>query len=142
MRIAHEAFFVYAFDVSLKRKLAYLAASLIAAGGMFTGHALGGAGSDSTLAANVIGILSWVAAGVTAVLIDRSVPARAVGFASLGLPLVWFGGLLVSEGVSFWLLGLVLLGLFALLAGASATGAKWMLRPRTHRSRRVRRTHP
>jgi hypothetical protein len=140
-RIARGAFFLYPLDVSLKRKLASLAASLIAAGGMFTGHALGGSGSDSTLAANLVGILSWVVAGVTAVLIDRSVPPRAVGFASLGLPLVWFGGLLVSEGVGFWLLGLVMLGLFALLAGASAAGTRWMLRPRTHRSRRVRRTH-
>lgn len=127
--------------MSLKRKIAYLAASVIAAGGMFAGHALGGPQSDSTLLANLVGILGWVVAGVTAVLIDRSVPARAVGFASLGLPLVWFGGLLVEEGVTFWLAGLVLLGVFAFLAGASAAGMKWLLRPRGPRFRRVRRTH-
>lgn len=129
------------FPVSLQRKIAYLAASVIAAGGMFAGHALGGPQSDSTVLANLVGILGWVVAGVTAVLIDRSVPARAVGFASLGLPLVWFGGLLVEEGMTFWLAGLVLLGVFAFLAGASAAGMKRLLRPRDHRSRRVRRTH-
>lgn len=128
--------------MSLKRKIAYVAASVIAAGGMFAGHALGGPQSDSTVLANLVGILGWVVAGVTAVLIDRSVPPRAVGFASLGLPLVWFGGLLVEEGMTFWLAGLVLLGVFAVLAGASAAGTKWMLRPRDRRSRRVRRTHP
>ncbi len=130
MRIAHGAVFVYALRVPLKRKLAYLAASLIAAGGMFTGHALGASASDTSDAANLIGILSWVVAGVIAVLIDQSVPPRAVGFASLGLPLVWFGGLLVSEGVGLWLAGLVILGLLALLAGVSAAGMKWILRPR------------
>ena len=140
MRIAHGAVFVYALLVPLKRKLAYLAASLIAAAGMFTGHELGGPASNSSGAANLIGILSWVVAGVVAVLIDRSVPPRAVGFASLGLPLVWFGGLLVSEGVGLWLAGLVMLGLFALLAGASAAGVKWLLRPRGPRARRARGT--
>ena len=138
MRSPHEAVFVYALLVPLKRKLAYLAASLIAAGGMFTGHALGGPGSETSGAADLIGILSWVVAGVIAVLIDRSVPPRAVGFASLGLPLVWFGGLLVEEGMTFWLAGLALLGVFALLAGASAAGTKWMLRPRGAQSRRRR----
>ena len=128
-------------SVSLQRKFAYVAASVIAAGGMFAGHALGGPQSDSTILANLVGILAWVVAGIVAVLIDRSVPPRAVGFASLALPLVWFGGLLVEEGMTFWLAGLALLALFALLAGASAAGTKWMLRPRGHRSRRVRRTH-
>lgn len=126
--------------MSLQRKIAYVAASVIAAGGMFAGHALGGPQSDSTVLANLVGILAWVVAGVVAVLIDRSVPPRAVGFASLALPLVWFGGLLVEEGMTFWLAGLALLALFALLAGGSAAGMKWMLRPRGQRSRRVRRT--
>lgn len=129
-------------SVPLKRKLAYLAATFIAAGGMFLGHSLGGSVSGESPAADLIGVLSWVVAGVAAVLIDRSVPPRAVGFASLGLPLVWFGGLLVSEGVGFWLLGLALLGLFALLAGASATAMKWLLRPRRHGARRARRVQP
>lgn len=119
--------------------MAYIAASVIAAGGMFTGHALGGPQSDSTALANLIGILAWVVAGSVAVLIDRSVPPRAVGFASLALPLVWFGGLLVEEGMTFWLLGLALLALFALLAGVSAAGTKWMLRPRGAQVRRRRR---
>jgi hypothetical protein len=126
--------------VSLQRKIAYLAASAIAAGGMFAGHALGGPQSDSTILANLVGILGWVVAGAAAVLIDRTVPPRAVAFASLGLPLVWFGGLLVEEGMAFWLLGLALLALFALLAGLSAAAVKWLLRPRGVNTRRKRRT--
>lgn len=107
---------------------------------MFTGHAIGQGADDSAIAANLIGVLSWAVAGVVAVLVDRSVPPRAVGFASLALPLVWFGGLLVSEGVGFWFLALALLGAFAVLAGASAAFTKWLLRPRSRgrRSRRVR----
>ncbi len=130
---------MYSFPVSLKRKMAYVAASVIAAGGMFAGHALGGPETASTTLANLVGILAWVVAGSAAVLIDRSVPPRAVGLASLGLPLVWFGGLLVEEGMTFWLAGLALLAVFALLAGASAAGTKWMLRPRGAQSRRRRR---
>ena len=139
MRIAHGAFFLYPFPVSLKRKIAYVAASVIAAGGMFAGHALGGPESESTTLANLLGILAWVVAGIVAVLIDRSVPARAVGFASLGLPLFWFGGLLVEEGMTFWLAGLALLGLFALLAGTAAAGTKWLLSPRAAQMVRRRR---
>lgn len=95
---------------------------------MIAGHALAGAqrasGEESPLAP-ALGLLSWVAAGIVAVLIDRTVPARAVGFASLALPLVWFGMLLVSEDNSLWLLGLAALVVFALIAAASAwaTGA-------------------
>ena len=140
MRIAHGAFFVYAFGVTWRRRLSYLAASLIAAAGMFTGHAMGQGPAESPGPAHLVGILSWVAAGIVAVLIDRSVPPRAVGVASLALPLVWFGGLLVSEGVGFWFAALVLLGVFALLAGASAAVTKWLLqsRGRPRRSRRIR----
>lgn len=105
---------------------------------MFTGHAMGQGPDASAGAAQLVGILSWVAAGIAAVLIDRSVPARAVGFASLALPLVWFGGLLVSEGVGFWFAALALLGVFALLAGVSAAVMKWLLQTR-HRPRRSRR---
>lgn len=107
----------------VRRRLAYLSASLIAAFGMMGGHRLAGAsraaGEDSPLAQG-LGILSWVAAGIVAVLIDRTVPARAVGFASLALPLVWFGMILVSEDNSLWLLGLAALVIFALIAAASA----------------------
>lgn len=130
---------MYPLGVPWRRRLSYLAASVIAAAGMFTGHAVGRGPDESAGAAQLIGILSWVVAGVAAVLIDRSVPPRAVGFASLALPLVWFGGLLVSEGVGFWFAALVLLGVFALLAGASAAVMKWLLqRGRRRRSRRIR----
>lgn len=133
-------FFMYAFGVPWRRRLSYLAASVIAAAGMFTGHAMGRGADDTAGTAHLVGIFSWVAAGIVAVLIDRSVPPRAVGFASLALPLVWFGGLLVSEGVGFWFAALVLLGAFALLAGASAAIMKWLLQPRGRhrRSRRIR----
>ena len=126
--------------MSLRRRLAYVAASAIAAAGMFAGHAMGRAAADGSSAADLIGILSWVAAGVVAVLIDRSVPPRAVGVASLALPLVWFGGLLVSEGVGLWLAGLALLLIFAVLAGASAAAMKWLLRRGRGHGRRARRT--
>lgn len=131
---------MYPFGVPWRRRLSYLAASVIAAVGMFTGHAMGQGPDESAGVAQLVGILSWVAAGIVAVLIDRSVPPRAVGFASLALPLVWFGGLLVSEGVGFWLAALALLGVFALLAGVSAAVMKWLLQPRNRprRSRRIR----
>ena len=131
---------MYPLVVPWRRRLSYLAASVIAAAGMFAGHAMGQGPDEAAGAAQLVGILSWVAAGVVAVLIDRSVPPRAVGFASLALPLVWFGGLLVSEGVGFWVAALALLGVFALLAGASAAVMKWLLQPRGRhrRSRRIR----
>ncbi|HUF24253.1 MAG TPA: hypothetical protein VMN81_09010 [Vicinamibacterales bacterium] len=117
--------------MSLRRRLAYLSASLIAAAGMMAGHALAGAaraaGEESQLAP-ALGLLSWVAAGIAAVLIDRTVPPRAVGFASLALPLVWFGMLLVSEDNSLWLLGLAALAVFALIAAASAAMTKAVIR--------------
>lgn len=87
---------------------------------------------------DMLGILSWVVAGIAAVLIDRTVPARAVGFASLALPLVWFGGLLVSEDRSMWLMGLLTLVVFALLAGVSAAATKLLFRSRSRT--RTRRT--
>jgi len=117
--------------VPLRRRLAYLSASLIAAAGMIAGHTVAGtsraAGGESPLAP-ALGLLSWVAAGIVAVLIDRDVPARAVGFASLALPLVWFGMLLVSEDNSLWLLGLAALAVFALMAAASAWATRAVLR--------------
>lgn len=120
--------------VSFRRKLSYIAASVIAAAGMMTGHWLAesarAAGGESALAQG-LGLASWVVAGVAAVLIDRTVPARAVAFASLALPLVWFGGLLVSEDNTLWLLGLVALTVFALAAGLSAGATKLLLRSRT-----------
>jgi hypothetical protein len=118
-------------NVPLRRRLAYLSASLIAAAGMIAGHTVAGAsraiGGESQLAP-ALGLLSWVAAGIVAVLIDRDVPARAVGFASLALPLVWFGMLLVSEDNSLWLLGLAALAVFALIAAASAWATRAVLR--------------
>ena len=112
----------------IRRRLAYIAASVIAAVGMFAGHTLGKASDESTGLANLVAIASWVVAGVVAVVIDRTVPARAVGFASLALPLVWFGTVLVSEGVGFWFLALLLIAAFALLAGLSAAGTKLLFR--------------
>jgi len=117
--------------------LSYIAASVIAAAGMMTGHAIGQGPDDTATLANVIGVLSWVVAGIAAALIDRSVPPRAVGLASMALPLVWFGTLLVSEGVGLWFLGLLLIGAFALLAGTAAAGTKWLLRPRDGRRSRA-----
>lgn len=129
--------------VSLRRKLSYIAASVIAGAGMMTGHwmatAARQAGGESAIA-NSLGILSWVIAGAVAVLIDRSVPPRAVALASLALPLVWFGGLLVSEDRTMWLLGFVLLLVFALLAGVSAAAVKWLFKlSRRSRARRYSR---
>ena len=117
----------------LRRRFSYIAASFIAAAGMMGGHALAGAAANDggSAAAQWIGVLSWVVAGITAVLIDRSVPARAVGFASMALPLVWFGMLLVSEEHTLLLLGLVAMAVFGLVAGLSAGATKWLLRPRS-----------
>ena len=128
--------------MSFRRRLCYLAASAIAAAGMMTGHWMAGAaraaGEESALAQG-LGLVSWVIAGVAAVLIDRSVPPRAVAFASLALPLVWFGGLLVSEEGTVWILGLIALAVFALVAGLSAGATKRLLRPRGARTRRTHR---
>lgn len=109
-----------------------------------TGHWLAGsaraAGDESALAQG-LGLFSWVIAGVVAVLIDRTVPARAVAFASLALPLVWFGGLLVAEDNTLWIFGLVALTVFALAAGLSAGATKLLLRSRGRtRTRRTYRT--
>lgn len=122
---------MYACAVPVRRRLAYLSASLVAAAGMMAGHALAGAaraaGSESQLAP-ALGLLAWVAAGIVAVLIDRTVPARAVGVAALALPLVWFGTRLASDGNSLWLLGLGALAVFALIAAASAAVTRAVLR--------------
>lgn len=116
-------------NVPIRRRLSYIAASVIAAAGMMGGHALAGAsGAEGSAIAEWMGILSWAAAGVAAVLIDRTVPARAVGFASMALPLVWFGMLLVSEDRSLWFMGLLFIGLFALVAGLSAAGTRLLFR--------------
>lgn len=118
-------------NVPLRRRLSYIAASVIAAAGMMGGHWLAGAaraeGAESPFAQG-LGILSWAVAGILAVLIDRTVPARAVAFASLALPLVWFGMLLVSEENSLWLLGLAVMAVFALIAGLSAAATKLAFR--------------
>lgn len=122
---------MYPHRVSFRRKLAYVAASVIAAAGMMGGHWMANAaragGSESALAP-ALGLGSWIAAGIAAVLIDRSVPARAVAFASLALPLVWFGMLLVSEDNSLWILGLAAMAVFALLTGLAAAGTRFALR--------------
>ena len=127
MRIAHGAFFVYASCVPIRRRLACIAASVIAAAGMFAGHRMGKTSDDAGVA-NLVGIFSWVVAGIVAVLIDRTVPARVVGVASLALPLVWFGTVLVSEGVGFWFIALLLMAVFALLAAVSAGATKLLCR--------------
>lgn len=88
------------------------------------GHALARRYDDE---ANYVGVFSWVAAGVCAALIDRSVPARAVAVASLGLPLVWFGTLIVSEDHGLWMFGLAFLVFFAIIAGLSAAVTKRLL---------------
>ena len=115
----------------LRRRLAYIAASVIAAAGMMSGHWLAeasrAAGRESPLAQS-LGVLSWVVAGAVAALIDRTVPAHAVGVASLALPLVWFGMILVSEPNGLWLLGLGAMAVFALIAGLSAAATKAALR--------------
>jgi hypothetical protein len=117
--------------VPIRRRLAYVAASVIAAAGMFVGDGLGDAAREAggeSLAAAIIGIGSWIVAGIAAVLLDRTVPARAVGFASLGLPLVWFGATVVSDDRSLWWAGLLLLGAFAALAALSAAATKLLFR--------------
>jgi len=114
-----------------RRRLAYLAASVVAAAGMMTGHALGQAAhaaGTSAAAAAAIGIGAWVAAGIAAVLIDRTVPARAVAVASIALPLVWFGTMIVSEERELWWVGLALLVLFAAVAGLAAAAAGFFFR--------------
>ena len=122
--------------MSLKRRLAYVAASVIAAAGMMTGHWMANnaraAGEESAFAGS-LAILCWIIAGVAAILIDRSVPPRAVALASLALPLVWFGMILVSEDSSLWFFGLLLIALFAFLTWLSAAATRWLLRPRRHR---------
>ena len=90
------------------------------------------AGGESAFAGS-LAILCWVVAGVVAILIDRSVPPRAVAIASLALPLVWFGMILVSEDRSLWFLGLLLIALFAFLTWLSAAATRWLLRPRRER---------
>lgn len=122
---------MYASRVSFRRRLSYIAASVIAAAGMMSGHWLAGAaraeGGESPVAQG-LGIASWAVAGIVAALIDRTVPARAVAFASLALPLVWFGMILVSEENSLWLLGLAVMAVFALIAGLSAAATKLAFR--------------
>jgi hypothetical protein len=122
--------------VSIRRRLAYVAASVIAAAGMMTGHWMANsaraAGGESAFAGS-LAILSWVLAGVVAVLVDRSVPPRAIALASLALPLVWFGMILVSEDRTLWFLGLLLIALFAVLTWLSAAATRWLLRPRRQR---------
>ncbi|MDQ3068340.1 MAG: hypothetical protein M3R55_01250 [Acidobacteriota bacterium] len=114
-----------------RRRLACIAASVIAAAGMMSGHWLAGvaraAGEESPVAQS-LAIAAWITAGVIAVLIDRTVSARAVALASLALPLVWFGMILVLEDHGLWMLGLAAMAVFALLAGLSAAAMKLMLR--------------
>jgi hypothetical protein len=117
--------------VTSRRRLAYAAASLVAAAGMMAGHALAGAAraaAGESQLAPAVGLLAWVAAGIVAVLIDRRVPAGAAGAASIVLPLAWFGVRLAIDGNSLWLLGLAALAVFALLAAASAAITKTVLR--------------
>lgn len=118
---------MYALAVPLRRRLAYIAASVIAGSGMFAGHTIAQRTSDPTIA-NWIGIGGWIVAGIAAVLIDRTVPARAVGLASLALPLVWFGMLLVSEDNALWMAGLAFLLAFAMVSGVSAGATKFLFR--------------
>lgn len=132
--------FYYASRVSLKRRIAYVAASTIAAAGMMTGHWMANAalqaGGESVVAGS-LAIVSWFVAGVVAALIDRSAPPRAVALSSLALPLVWFGMILVSEDRSLWWLGLIALAVFALFTWSAAAATRWLLRPRRrmyHRS--------
>lgn len=121
----------------MRRRLAYVAASVIAAAGMMSGHAMAdsarAAGGESPFA-QALGILCWVAAGIAAVLIDRTVPARAVAFASLALPLVWFGAIIVSDQRELWWVGLVVLVLFALVAGLAAAATGFLFRSAARRT--------
>ena len=120
-----------------RRRFAYIAASVIAAAGMMSGHNLAAAmrasGSEAGLA-QVLGIAGWVVAGVVAVLIDRTVPPRAVAFASLALPLVWFGSIIVSDESGLWWLGLLAIAVFALIAGAAAAATSLAFRLAARRS--------
>jgi hypothetical protein len=110
-----------------RRPVAYVTASAIAAAGMMSGHALAAAarasGQESPFA-QAVGILAWIAAGVTAVVIDRTVVAPTVAAASVALPLLWFATL----DNPLWLLGLAALALFAILAGVSAALTKLAFR--------------
>ena len=122
---------MYPSRVPLRRRLAYIAASLIAAAGMIVGDSLGEAArraDGESWAAALIGIGSWTVAGVVGVLIDRTVPARAIGLASTALPLLWFGGLIVSEEKSLWWAGIVLIAVFGLIASLSAAATKLVFR--------------
>ena len=127
--------------MSFRRKLAYVAASVISGAGMMFGHnwaeAARAAGSEAP-AAQWLGVGSWVIAGVAAALIDRTAPARAIGVSSLALPLVWFGMMLVSEGNAMWLVALAMMLFFGLLAGLSAAATQRLLRPRRGRHHRHR----
>jgi hypothetical protein len=128
---------VYAFIVQMRRRLAYVAASVIAAAGMMGGHNLAAAtraaGDESTLA-QVLGIAGWIVAGIVAVLIDRTVPPRAVAFASLALPLVWFGSIIVSDESGLWWMGLLVIVVFALFAGLAAAATALIFRRAARRT--------
>ena len=121
----------------MRRRLAYVAASVIAAGGMMSGHALAesarAAGTESALA-QALGIVCWIVAGIVAVLIDRAVPARAVAFASIALPLVWFGTIIVSDQRGLWWIGLLVLVIFALVAGLAAAATSFLFRMAARRA--------
>jgi hypothetical protein len=128
--------FYYASRVSLKRRLAYVAASTIAAAGMMTGHWMANAAraaGEESLVAGSLAIASWFVAGIAGALIDRSAPPRAIALASLALPLVWFGAILVSEDKTLWFLGLLALVVFALFTWTAAVATRWLLRPRRGR---------
>ncbi len=102
-------------------------------GGHTLAAAMRAAGEDSALAQGM-GIAGWIAAGTVAVLIDRTVPARAVAFASLALPLVWFGSIIVSDESGLWWLGLLVIAVFALIAGAAAAATSLLFRVSARRS--------
>lgn len=93
---------------------------------MMSGHALAAsaraAGGESQIAP-ALGIISWVVAGVVAVLIDRTVPGLIVAAASVVLPLIW----LATLDNPIWLLGLAAMAVFAMIAGGAAAAARWTL---------------
>ncbi|MEX2272526.1 MAG: hypothetical protein WD690_13730 [Vicinamibacterales bacterium] len=98
---------------------------------MMSGHALAAsaraAGGESQLAP-ALGIVSWVVAGIAAVIIDRTIPVRFVGAASVVLPLIWFATLLAKDGNPLWPAAGAAIMLFGLLAGLSAGATHWLLR--------------
>ena len=101
------------------------------------GHTLAAsmrASGEEAAAAQVMGIAGWFVAGIAAVLIDRTVPARAVALASLALPLVWFGSIIVSDESGLWWLGLLAIAVFALMAGAAAAATSLLFRLSARRS--------